>query len=498
MKPEEMFKAINKGVPNFIIMPIHIPTIIKECSSNQEQLQQEFKLIGQLFRDAIININAYSKAKEDFMTELRIITDYGNSLTRIYISATPYLIRLKQLLNCNNPSTDFNDEQLKQDLLAKVEELKKIATPEELKSKFPEIYKDYELSITAYNQIRNYERIHLRCNDHTTKQVVERQDYLYRAYALDRDFKRFIEKQSIMYRNNIVRRQFVDGYANRHPLDLRMFEGLDKAKFELYLADKYLTRAYETDSDYEKQACVFYLCTYIRETMSSDVSIKNERGEQVTFRKLLQRYKKLLKDNKTLKPIDEDRSNFDGYHVKHVENHVKKYFITGVNWQIIPTGFDESELDERIIESLNRTYNYLSLDEKEKQIKERFATYKRKMQFFENTGYVHRVYGTNSFDGYIAFIYPNGEVIMEKFFDDHARCLPTVNEAIYNVNVKDFEALSSIKKTKLIKEGKCTRIIHRGNWEAKGQEIINRPSTPETEEEVRKLIKRLNEPICQV
>ena len=54
-----------------------------------------------------------------------------------------------------------------------------------------------------------------------------------------------------------------------------------------------------------------------------------------------------------------------------------------------------------------------------------------------------------------------------------------------------------MKKTKLIKEGKCTRIVHRVNWEERSRKIIERPSTPETEEEVRKLIKRLNEPICQ-
>ena len=119
------------------------------------------------------------------------------------------------------------------------------------------------------------------------------------------------------------------------------------------------------------------------------------------------------------------------------------------------------------------------------------------MQFFENTGYVYRVYGTSTFDGYVAFIYLNGEVIMEKFFDDRAHCLPTVNEAIYSVNVREFEALSRMKKTKLIKEGKCTRIVHRGKWEERSRKIIERPSTPETEEEVRKLIKRLNEPICQ-
>jgi hypothetical protein len=269
-----------------------------------------------------------------------------------------------------------------------------------------------------------------------------------------------------------------------------MFTGLDKEKFELYLADKYLQIAQSSDSDKTKQECVYYISTYIRETKFSAIAIKNDNGEEITFRKLLYRFKKLLKNNPIIKPIDEDRSHFEGYHWKHVENHVRKYFLNGVNWQIVPPG-EETELDTRVIESLNRTYNHLSLEEKEKRIRERYAEYERKMKFFDKSGYAHRIYGINEFNGYIAFIYPNGEVIMEKFFNDYANCIPTINEAIYNVKVTDFETLSRLKKPVLIKDKRCRRIIHRGNWESKGQEIIDRPATPESQEEVKKLMLKI-------
>ena len=89
------------------------------------------------------------------------------------------------------------------------------------------------------------------------------------------------------------------------------------------------------------------------------------------MQKVYLRYKKILRNNPILKPIDEDRSHFEGYHWKHVENHVKKYFLNGVNWQIVPPG-DEASLDTRVINSLNRTYNHLSLEEKERRINERY------------------------------------------------------------------------------------------------------------------------------
>ena len=136
-------------------------------------------------------------------------------------------------------------------------------------------------------------------------------------------------------------------------------------------------------------------------------------------------------------------------------------------------------------------FEYNEAEEKEKRIRERYAEYERKMRFFENSGYLYRIYGINEFNGYIAFIYPNGEVIMEKFFNDYANCIPTINEAIYNVRVTDFETLSKLKKPALIKDKRCRRIIHKGDWESKGQEIIDRPTTPESEEEVKKLMLRL-------
>lgn len=490
MNSTEMFNAINKGVPSYIPIEITIKTLIEQCASDAEQLRDEFTLVSQLYKDHIIKTNDFTKANEEFLVSLRTRTNYKTAQTDLFISPINYLQRLKQILNVSNPSLDFNDLNLRQEMLIKVEELKGITTPEELQTKFPQIYADYLVAQDAYPRIKRFAEKHRGTNDLNIKATLERQRKLYNTYALDTRFDIFIEKQSLLYRNMVVRRQFIEGYANDHKIDLTMFTGLDKEKFELYMADKYLTLANLSTDDKTKQECVYYLSTYIRETKFNPIAIKNDNGEEITFRKILYRFKKLLKQNPILKPIDEDRSRFKGYHWKHVENHVKKYFLSGVNWQIVPPG-EETELNTRVINSLNRTYNHLSLDEKEKRIKERYAEYERKMKFFENSGYSYRVYGINEFNGYIAYIYPNGEVIMEKFFNDYANCIPTINEAIYNVKAADFETLSKLKKPALIKDKRCRRIIHRGEWEIKGQEIIDIPATEESQEEVKKLILRL-------
>ena len=490
MNSTEMFNAINKGVPSYIPIEISIKTLIEQCASDAEQLRDEFTLVSQLYKDHIIKTNDFTKANEDFLVSLRTKTSYKTAQTDLFICPKNYLQRLKQILNISNPSLDFNDLNLRKELLDRVEELKRITTPDELQIKFPEIYKDYLVAQDAYPRIKRFAEKIRGTNNPQAKATLDRQKRLYNTYALDTRFDIFIEKQSVLYRNLVVRRHFIERYTNDHKIDLTMFTGLDKEKFELYLADKYISIAQQAQDDKTKQECIYYLSTYIRETKFTPIAIKNDNGEEITFRKILTRFKKLLKQNPILKPIDEDRSHFEGYHWKHVENHVRKYFLSGVNWQIVPPG-EETELNTRVINSLNRTYNYLSLEEKEKRIRERYAEYERKMRFFENSGYLYRIYGINEFNGYIAFIYPNGEVIMEKFFNDYANCIPTINEAIYNVRVTDFETLSKLKKPALIKDKRCRRIIHKGDWESKGQEIIDRPTTPESEEEVKKLMLRL-------
>ncbi len=490
MNEQAMYTSLNKGIPNYIMLEISINTLINECASNKDQLTNELKLLRELYRTNIIQIAGNTKAYEYFFDSLRIITSYNNSESKLYISPIPFITKLKKILGVQNNSVDFNDQQLLRDLLDRLELLKNISTPEELKQNFPIIYFDYELSKTTYHQINQYkDKYPVPRNDYIQDKI-DRQYNLYHSFALDTRFDIFLEKQYKMYRNLVVRRQFVEGHTNRSPISLTMFEGLDKEKFELYLADKYLTTAISSRDKKVQQECIFYIATYIRETKSSQITIKNDDGKEVTFNKLVRKYKRFLQENVLIRPLDEPRENFKDYHIKHVQNHINKYFFTNVNWQIVPPG-KEDEIDRVVIESLNKKYNYLSPQEREKKILERYSIYERKIKFYENSGYIYKIYGCNAFDGYIAYIYPNGEILMEKFFNDKANCIPTINEAIYNVQVPDFERLSKLSKTTLIKEKGCRRIIHSGNWEEKNQSIIDKPAIPESEKQIKSLIKTL-------
>ena len=485
-----MYYSVNKGIPNYVTINIDVNTILNECASDKEQLKKELTSIRSMYTQKIIDIMGYSKSQHGFFGQLCTRSRYKNSENEMYIDPVLFLVRLKEILGVDNPSVNFNDLVLKQQMRDKVSVLNQIKTPEDLKQQFPPIYKDYELSIRGYENICETEMLYAETRDENIKEKSKKLWKTFKGYGLHSIFEKFMEKQCIAYRNYVERRTFVEGYCFRNPLDFENFKGLDKEKFELYMADKYLTRAYQAKTIGEAQKCLYYVTSYIREVKVSNVSIKNDSGEEVTFRKILNRYKRLLRNNEKLKPIDEDRSKFIGYNIKHVLNHLGKYYGSSVNWTIVPNGDAgyDGDIKQKIIETMNRHYSHLSLEEKRRKVQEKYDIYDRKVSFFENTKYVLKIYGISKFDGYVAFVYENGEILLERFFTDYTECMPAIGEAIYNLNIYNFEELSKYSKTKLIRDKSAKRILHTDNFEDKARIIIDREATPEVKKDVEAFV----------
>ena len=94
----------------------------------------------------------------------------------------------------------------------------------------------------------------------------------------------------------------------------------------------------------------------------------------------------------------------------------------------------------------------------------------------------------SQFDGYVAFVYPNGEILLERFFSDYSQCMPATGEAIYNLNIYNFEDLSKFSKLQLIRDKACKRILHGPTFEKQAQSIIDRPVKPGVEKDVEEFV----------
>lgn len=484
-----MFYSVNKGVPNYLTVPINVDTIIDYCASDKALLIQEMKAIRNQFTDEVFNIMQFAKSQHGFWGELCTRCKYKNSRNEMYVSPDLFLRKLKEILGVDDPSMSFNDFELKQKMRDRVELLKKIKSPEELEKEFPLIYADFMLSKRGYTDLCILDAEYNQTHDPALKEKSKWKWKVFNRYGLDSRFKSFMEKQCLAYRNYVERRTFVEGYCFKHPIPFENFKGLDKEKFELYLADKYLSLAFAAPNVDYKQKCLYYVTTYIREVKISDVSIVNDEGEEVTFRKLVNRYKKLLREFEALRPIDESRDKFTDYNIKHALNHIVKYYGSHVNWTIVPNGCEEpDEVKDRIVQVMNRKYSHLTLDEKRRRIKEKFDTYERKVSFFEGTKYVLKIYGISKFDGYVAFVYPNGEILLERFFSDYAECMPATGEAVYNLNIYNFEEMSKYSKLELIRSKGAKRILHGASFEKLAQAVVDRPETPEIKKDVEQFV----------
>ncbi len=108
---------------------------------------------------------------------------------------------------------------------------------------------------------------------------------------------------------------------------------------------------------------------------------------------------------------------------------------------------------------------------------EKNAELRRRIDFFEATPYVYRVEGINNFAGYIGYIYPNGQVIFERFYKDLSSYELALENATYIMRLDNFLEMSKLSKPEIIEYIKAgntdvKRRYHTSKWEENITAII--------------------------
>ena len=112
---------------------------------------------------------------------------------------------------------------------------------------------------------------------------------------------------------------------------------------------------------------------------------------------------------------------------------------TKINWELLPRGEGKKQ-EKREVEVLGE-FKPKNIDSED--------VYKR-IDFLENTGYVGKLKGLNTFTGYYGYVYPNGTVILEKFWEDEEWIKPAINYATYIMNIDNFITMSKISRINLV------------------------------------------------
>ena len=186
-------------------------------------------------------------------------------------------------------------------------------------------------------------------------------------------------------------------------------------------------------------------------------------------------YKKILINNPKLLIFDYKASDFNNMNLDEVNEFISEYFDTiKANWDF----FKNEKLDEEIINKIKEYYGIsdkfdFSSDSNSKVV-DAVNKFIEKKYFFDKTDPYYRISGKNSFDGYIGYIYSNGAVILEKFFENSETGKLANNQAIYAMDISEFYNLTNLSKTTIIANKLCKRFIHKGNWQEKIQKEISR------------------------
>lgn len=137
-----------------------------------------------------------------------------------------------------------------------------------------------------------------------------------------------------------------------------------------------------------------------------------------------------------------------------------------VNWQFLPKGegIKRGTSERKTVPSSNP----------EKPIELLIEETNMRIAILENSGFIGTpVRGLDTFTGYFAFIYPNGKVILEKFWENEEKMTPAQGCATYVMNIDNFIELSKMSKINLIEyirtlpEIGVKRIFHTSinNWQ---------------------------------
>lgn len=204
------------------------------------------------------------------------------------------------------------------------------------------------------------------------------------------------------------------------------------------------------------------------------------KEEKYSFKDLLAANKEFEEkaDFSSIKPITDDDIAKMG--LGKYEN-VKKYhelinttpegeILT--NWDIIRPGEKEST-----IENNSREKNDREPQTNRKDLSSNDIIYRRFI--FEKIPYKCQIVGNEKFAGYVGYVYPNGLVAFEKFYEDIKMTPVKYGNATYIMNIQNFTKFSRLDKQQIMDYIKSTdnpdiiRLYHSKNWEQKLIHTIN-------------------------
>ena len=369
-----------------------------------------------------------------------------------------------------------------------VKKLSKIKDELELKKKYPNLYELYKEERKIYNEnLKKYQIVNRRIKDvnnlNIKNTIINNNEYLKLKEYID-NYKENVPNfcQSRAFDIGLIMDNYdsIQKYIDEHPLNIDKYD-IDEDKLKLYITRYYLRAIKNVDDEY-KQNYIYYLKNYffensklIEDNFEFDIDVNdytnmNRKNLTLNIKEMYEEFKKILKENENLRLLDFKKEDFNGMKLEEIQEFLDEYVKDlKNNWKFFP---DSKSLDEEIKKRIGNK----ELDTNANSNKDReklLDLYISKKALFDSTDPFVRSLGINTFEGYVAYIYKNGIVILEKYYDSLKTKSLTSENAIYAMDIKEFYQLSNISKREIINNRLCQRVYHRGSWQEKVINLIN-------------------------
>lgn len=161
------------------------------------------------------------------------------------------------------------------------------------------------------------------------------------------------------------------------------------------------------------------------------------------------------------------------FSIRTIYNYLQKKINPAIE-KVIPEQSVPEQYDYNFLDTSSNTkeilskYYQLGLEAKNDIVAKELL--ERKITYYSSMPVTKIKIGKNSFSGYIGFCLENGNVILDKFFEDIEKGIIAVDQAIYFTEEENFEQVTRLTKQacmEKIKSGKikAKRINHIGKWE---------------------------------
>lgn len=519
-------ESINKGVPIEAPVPILSEDLIL-LSTNKDKMR---KVIDQAFEQHLTFVFQGLKPIDiDFFKTLSIFTDSETLQRKVGFAPSAFLSSL--LLNLNVGDFYYNFNQYADTLvtlnvceaqelfLERIEVLKNIVNEKKLKREFPALYVKYqdkkkvEASLRqvlpvlqdsnlSLQQKLHYRKLLLEAFQKNHVEINDLDDFIdsHREVSLEN----FTSEYAQVLSEIVVRIPMIYDTLLQSSVDFTKAPYVEGEKLELYLAHQFLHLA-EAVNPVDTQRFLYYVSSYFAEKpeRKTDDNLKitfgghrasnlNLKGKTITTTPaaIYQRYQELLISRPELHVIDFNQLDFSGMKLDEVEDFMAEYLKDlKANWEFLPR--DDTSLEHQTLDSIRTSSLEYSEEDRTLERERLVRLYMAKKEFWDSTEPFYRIKGKNTFDGYVGYIYTNGKVLLDKYYENAKTGRLAEGQAIYSMDINDFYQMSQLPKQALIRHPACNRIIHRGNWQEKVTSMIeNEGNSFQSAQQVNQLMKK--------